>query len=243
MKRLSNVRRVATVSAMSAALLASGALANAETASTTSTTSPVPTTDATSTASTNPFSSLLSQAQNNPSATSAVSQLFTSALTPSATTDTATGVVNPLTATNPLTSALTTPHEAGVSIPQTFMYPAPTSGCSIGNSAMGITLGVAMAGPNWPLPPNIERGHVLFKAVPGFSADPTKSNIQVAWINLTNGHNGIAKLDGNIAGIPMIAKDVTTGEGQILAAMFGSIKTTDGKTCQIMIPTVGKFKA
>jgi hypothetical protein len=217
--RVSTVARVSAVTAMTAALFVGGAIAQAETTDAT-------TTDVT-TQSSNPFSSLLQQSAGDSAATGAVTQLFGAALKPAIGVD-----------------QQEPEHEFGISLPKPFMYPAPTAGCSIdGGSKMGVTLGVAMTGPNYPLPPHIERGHVLFKSVPGFVADPNKSDIQVAWINLSNGKNGIAKLDGDVAGVPMIAKDVETGEGHIMAAMFGSIKTTGGKSCQILVPTVGQFEA
>jgi len=216
MSRMFTVRRITAVATMTGALFVAGAVvAQAEPDATAQ---PI---------TTNPFSSLLQQSAGDTAATSAVAQLFGSAIKPAIG-----GVENPV---DP---------EFGISIPKPFMYPAPTTGCSIdGGDKMGVTLGVALSGPNWPLPPHIQRGHVLFKAVPGFAADPKTSDIKVAWINLSNGKNGIEKLDGDVAGIPMIAKDVNTGSGHIMAAMFGSIKTPTGKSCQIMVPTVGQFTA
>ncbi len=214
MSRRSTFRRVAVVAALTAGLFVGGAVAQAEPDVTTQ---PV--------SSDNPFTSLLQQSAGDAQKTSAVTQLFGAALKP------AIGVDHD------------DEHEFGIGKPKPFIYPAPTAGCSLDNSKMGVTLGVAISGPNYPLPPHIKRGHVLFKAVPGFAADAKKSDIQVAWINMSNGKHGFAKLDDDIAGIPMIAKDVETGEGHILAAMYGSIKTPDGKSCQILVPTVGQFVA
>ena len=170
MSRMSTIRRVTAVTAMTAAFFVAGAIAQAEPDATIQ---PITTP--------NPFSSMVKKAAGDTEATTAVAQLLGAAVKPAIGVEESAG------------------HEFGISMPKSFLYPAPTAGCSIDGSKMGVTLGVAMSGPNFPLPPHLERGHVLFKAVPGFAADPKTSDIQVAWINLSNGKNGFAKLDDDVA--------------------------------------------
>ncbi len=132
--------------------------------------------------------------------------------------------------------------ELGLSAPQSFMYPAPTLGCGVGSTPATVTLALAQAGPNFPIPPWIERGQMRFQALPGHVDVPKTSDLSVAWFNLATFKGGIVKLDDNIGGIPTLSKTVPTGQGTVLAAMFGGVTYAGGANC-FALPTVGSFTA
>lgn len=132
--------------------------------------------------------------------------------------------------------------ELGITTPTPFAYPAPTLGCGIGNAPVTVTVASAQSGPNFPIPPWVERGDLRFQAIPGFVDVPKSSDLSVAWINLGTLQGGVVKLDDNIGGIPTLSKTVKTGEGTVLAALFGGVGYQSGKNC-FALPTVGSFDA
>ncbi|KAA0021319.1 hypothetical protein [Antrihabitans cavernicola] len=132
--------------------------------------------------------------------------------------------------------------ELGITTPQPFLYPAPTLGCGIGGTPVTVTVASAQAGPNFPIPPWIERGNLRFQAIPGFVDVPKTSDLSVAWINLGTFQGGVTKLDDSLAGIPTLSKTINTGQGTVLAALFGGVGYTSGKNC-FALPTVGSFDA
>ncbi len=132
--------------------------------------------------------------------------------------------------------------ELGFTTPQSFMYPAPTLGCGVGTAPATVTLALAQSGPNFPIPPWIERGQLRFQALPGHVDVPKSSDLSVAWFNLATFKGGIVKLDDNINGIPTLSKTVPTGSGTVLAAMFGGVSYAGGANC-FALPTVGSFTA
>lgn len=131
--------------------------------------------------------------------------------------------------------------EFGITTHQPFAYPAPTLGCGVGGPVT-VTVASAQPGPNFPIPPWIERGSLRFQAIPGFVDVPKSSNLSVAWINLGNFQGGVVPLDDNLGGIPTLSKTVKTGNGPVLAALFGGVDYASGKNC-FALPTVGRFQA
>lgn len=127
---------------------------------------------------------------------------------------------------------------------QDFLYPAPTLGCGIDGSPVTVTLGTAQAGPNFPSIPWVAAEQLRFQAIPAHVALPTTSGLSVAWLNINTFKGGIVPLDDTlpIIGTPMMSKVVDTGEGKVLAAMFGKVDYSDGKSCTVL-PTVGAFDA
>lgn len=132
--------------------------------------------------------------------------------------------------------------DVGVTVPQQFLYPAPTLGCAVTNGATTATLSTAQAGPNFPIPPWIESGSLRFQAVPGHIGIPSSSNLTVAWFNTSTLQGGMTALDDNVAGIPTLSKTVVTGHGPVLAAVWGDVGYADGANCSA-VPTVGSFTA
>lgn len=138
-------------------------------------------------------------------------------------------------------AGITPAAEFGITVPQPFAYPAPTLGCGVGGPVT-VTVASAQSGPNFPIPPWIERGSLRFQAIPGFVDVPKASNLSVAWINLGNLQGGVVPLDDNLGGIPTLSKTVKTGNGPVLAALFGGVDYASGKNC-FALPTVGRFDA
>jgi hypothetical protein len=138
-----------------------------------------------------------------------------------------------------LTTALP---ELGVTVAQPFFYPSPTLGCGIAGAPGTVTIATAQAGPNFPIPPWIERGDLRFQALPGYIGVPTASNLSVAWINLSTLKGGIDPLDDVLLGVPTMSKTVKSGQGIVLAALFGSVTYSSGASC-FALPTVGSFNA
>ncbi|MBJ8337667.1 hypothetical protein JGU71_02095 [Antrihabitans sp. YC3-6] len=132
--------------------------------------------------------------------------------------------------------------DLGITTPQPFIYPAPTLGCGIAGAPATVTVASAQGGPNFPIPPWINKGELRFQAIPGFVDIPKTSNLSVAWINLSTFKGGIVTLDDNLAGIPTLSKTVPTGSGPVLAAMFGGVSYASGANC-FALPTVGSFTA
>lgn len=65
--------------------------------------------------------------------------------------------------------------------------------------------------------------------------------VTVYWFNLSTFLGGTATLDDSTLGlgdIHNLTKTVKTGEGQIVAAIAGSVNTLVGKTCNVL-PTIG----
>ncbi|NMM85585.1 hypothetical protein B2J88_14600 [Rhodococcus sp. SRB_17] len=126
---------------------------------------------------------------------------------------------------------------------QNFMYPAPTLGCGLDGQMATVTLSTAQAGPNFPLPA-IKDDQLRFQALPAYLAIPKTSGLSVAWLNTTTFKSGIVPLDDSIPilGTPMLSKVVDTGNGKVLASIFGKVDYTDGKSCTVL-PTVGTFDA
>ncbi|RDI23180.1 hypothetical protein DEU38_11244 [Rhodococcus sp. AG1013] len=135
-----------------------------------------------------------------------------------------------------------TGQEVGATTAKDFMFPAPTFGCGVAGNPMTVTVASAQAGPNFPLPPWIERGNLRFQAVPAHLAIPKESGLQVAWFNVTTLEGGVVPLDDTLLNVPTLSKTVETGEGTVLAALFGQVKYDSGTTCTAL-GTVGQFTA
>ncbi|WFR71270.1 hypothetical protein P9209_19010 [Prescottella defluvii] len=71
---------------------------------------------------------------------------------------------------------------------------------------------------------------------------PKESDLQVAWFNTTTLKGGVVPLDDTVMNVPVLAKTVDTGEGNVLAALFGQVKCQSGTTCTAL-GTVGQFTA
>jgi hypothetical protein len=132
--------------------------------------------------------------------------------------------------------------EFGVTAPQDFMYPAPTLGCGVGESPVTVTVASAQAGPNFPLPPFIERGQLRFQALPAHVDFPKQSGLNVVWFNADTFKGGIEPLNDVLLGVPTMSKTVATGAGTVFAALYGDVTYQSGKTC-FALPTVGSFTA
>lgn len=134
--------------------------------------------------------------------------------------------------------------DLGITTPAPFMYPAPTLGCAIADNPATVTLATAQSGPNFPLPPWVDKGQLRFQALPGHIGIPETSGLSVAWFNLTTFQSGTVSLDEKLPVLdtPLLSKVVDTGEGTVLAAMFGTVDYVGGTTCTV-IPTVGSFTA
>ncbi|WP_246782662.1 hypothetical protein [Rhodococcus maanshanensis] len=132
--------------------------------------------------------------------------------------------------------------EFGVTRPQDFMYPAPTLGCGVGETPVTVTVASAQAGPNFPLPPFIERGQLRFQALPAHVDFPKQSGLSVIWFNTTTFKGGMEPLNDVLLGVPTMSKTVATGAGTVLAALYGDVTYQSGKTC-FALPTVGTFTA
>ncbi|MFE4500016.1 hypothetical protein ACFRFQ_09120 [Rhodococcus sp. NPDC056743] len=130
----------------------------------------------------------------------------------------------------------------GVTTPASFMYPAPTVGCGLDGQMATVTLATAQSGPNFPLPPWVEDNQLRFQALPAYIGIPETSELSVAWINTSTFKGGIVPLDESFGDVPLMSTVVDTGDGKVLAAMFGKVDYTDGKSC-IVLPTVGSFDA
>ncbi|QBJ94596.1 hypothetical protein ERC79_00380 [Rhodococcus sp. ABRD24] len=135
-----------------------------------------------------------------------------------------------------------TGQEVGATKAQDFMFPAPTFGCGVAGNPMTVTVANAQAGPNFPIPPWIERGNLRFQAIPAHVDIPKQSDLRVAWFNTTTMKGGLAPLDDNLLNVPTLSKTVTTGEGTVIAAMFGQVRYESGTTCTAL-GTVGQFTA
>ncbi|MDI9913751.1 hypothetical protein [Rhodococcus sp. IEGM 1379] len=127
---------------------------------------------------------------------------------------------------------------------QNFMYPAPTLGCGLDGAPATVTLGTAQAGPNFPSIPWVNADQLRFQAIPAYPSIPKTSGLSVAWMNTTTFKGGIVPLDDMIPilNTPLLSKVVDTGDGKVLATMFGNVDYIDGKSCTIL-PTVGSFDA
>ncbi|MFC4604465.1 hypothetical protein [Rhodococcus kronopolitis] len=132
--------------------------------------------------------------------------------------------------------------EFGSTRPQNFFYPAPTVGCGVAGNPITVTVATAQAGPNYPIPPWVERGNLHFQAVPGYLGIPKTSGLSVAWFNPTTFRGGIEPLADMLGPFPAMSKTVRTGEGQVFAALFGSVGYEGGASCTAL-PTVGSFTA
>ncbi|WP_231496472.1 hypothetical protein [Rhodococcus sp. UNC363MFTsu5.1] len=132
--------------------------------------------------------------------------------------------------------------EFGVTTPQDFMYPAPTLGCGVGETPVTVTVASAQAGPNFPLPPFIERGQLRFQALPAHVDFPKQSGLSLIWFNTTTFKGGMEPLNDVLLGVPTMSKTVATGAGTVLAALYGDVTYQSGKTC-FALPTVGTFTA
>ncbi|PTR27494.1 hypothetical protein C8K36_104116 [Rhodococcus sp. OK519] len=135
-----------------------------------------------------------------------------------------------------------TGQEVGATTAKDFLFPAPTFGCGVAGNPMTVTVASAQSGPNFPIPPWIERGNLRFQALPAHLDLPKKSDLQVAWFNTTTLEGGVVPLDDTIMNVPTLSKTVATGEGNVLAAMFGQVSYESGTTCTAL-GTVGQFTA
>lgn len=136
----------------------------------------------------------------------------------------------------------TTGQEVGATTAKDFLFPAPTFGCGVAGNPMTVTVASAQAGPNFPLPPWIERGHLRFQAVPAHLGIPKQSDLQVAWFNVDTFESGVVPLDDQLLDVPTLSRTVDTGEGTVLAALFGRVSYESGTTCTAL-GTVGHFTA
>ncbi|QCQ91111.1 hypothetical protein [Rhodococcus sp. SGAir0479] len=135
-----------------------------------------------------------------------------------------------------------TGQEVGTTRTKDFAFPAPTFGCGVAGNPMTVTVANAQAGPNFPMPPWIERGHLRFQALPAHMEIPQQSDLQVAWFNTTTLKGDVVRLDDTLLNVPTLSKTVDTGEGNVLAALFGQVKYGSGTTCTAL-GTVGQFTA
>ncbi|WP_430332555.1 hypothetical protein [Rhodococcus sp. ACT016] len=135
-----------------------------------------------------------------------------------------------------------TGQEVGKTTAKEFLFPAPTFGCGVADNPMTVTVASAQAGPNFPLPPWIARGNLRFQAVPAHLEIPKQSDLQVAWFNTTTLKGGVVPLDDTLLNVPTLSKTVDTGEGNVLAALFGQVTYESGTTCTAL-GTVGQFTA
>lgn len=134
--------------------------------------------------------------------------------------------------------------DLGFTTPAQFMYPAPTVGCGLDGQMATVTLATAQSGPNFPVGPLVKDDQLRFQAIPAYLGIPKTSGLSVAWINTSTFKGGIVPLDETlpIVDTPLLSKVVDTGDGKVLATMFGKVDYTDGKSC-IVLPTVGSFDA
>ncbi|HEY5855943.1 MAG TPA: hypothetical protein VIW24_18340 [Aldersonia sp.] len=118
----------------------------------------------------------------------------------------------------------------------TFAWPSPTTGCGLeGPLTITGASGIGGAVGSHVLP-----GQVRFSAAPRYVGIPTESGLQVGWLNVNTGANGVVAMDEMTEfGSPALAKTVDTGPGYVLAAMWGTIGFADA-TCSLT-PTVGLF--
>ncbi|WP_137724161.1 hypothetical protein [Prescottella subtropica] len=135
-----------------------------------------------------------------------------------------------------------TGHEVGATTTQDFLFPAPTFGCGPADEPMTVTVANAQAGPNFPVPPWIERGHLRFQALPAHLEIPQQSDLQVAWFNTATLRGGVVPLADTVMNVPTLSTTVDTGEGTVLAALFGRVTYPSGVTCTAL-GTVGQFTA
>ncbi|QNG18799.1 hypothetical protein G4H71_21560 [Rhodococcus triatomae] len=144
-------------------------------------------------------------------------------------------------AASALADSLLVPQDILVTLPETFLYPAPTLGCGVGD--LPITFTIATAQPGFNLAPFlIQQGELRFQALPLDIAIPSGSDLTVLWINLSTFQVGSAALDDTALGVPTFSKTVETGEGPVLAALFGGTSYLGGGEC-FVLPTVGIFEA
>jgi hypothetical protein len=134
--------------------------------------------------------------------------------------------------------------DLGFTTPAQFMYPAPTVGCGLDGQMATVTLATAQSGPNFPVGPLVKDDQLRFQAIPAYLGIPKPSELSVAWINTSTFKGGIVPLDETLPVVdtPLLSKVVDTGDGKVLATMFGKVDYTDGKSC-IVLPTVGSFDA
>lgn len=135
-----------------------------------------------------------------------------------------------------------TGQQVGNTTAQEFLFPAPTFGCGMAGSPVTATVASAQSGPNFPMPPWIERGQLRFQALPAHAEIPQQSDLRVAWFNTTTLQGGVVPLDDTVMNVPLLAKTVATGQGNILAAVFGQVHYPSGTTCTAL-GTVGQFTA
>ena len=118
----------------------------------------------------------------------------------------------------------------------TFAWPSPTTGCGL-DGPVTIT---GASGIGGAVGSDVAPGQVRFSAAPRHVGVPTESGLQVAWLNVNTGANGVIAMDEMTEfGSPALAKTVDTGPGYVVAAMWGTIGFADA-TCALT-PTVGLF--
>ncbi|MFI5777832.1 hypothetical protein [Nocardia sp. NPDC051570] len=128
-------------------------------------------------------------------------------------------------------------HIAGGFAP--FAYQAPTIGC--GDNFVTLTAASGVSGQPGPAR-GIAGGPstLRFHATPAVTGFPIAAGLTVAWLNVSNGHSGIAPLDDQTDyHLPGLSKTVETGAGTVVASMWGTINYP-ASLC-VMTPTVGMF--
>ncbi|MGC0364112.1 hypothetical protein ABH922_002096 [Rhodococcus sp. 27YEA15] len=130
----------------------------------------------------------------------------------------------------------------GVTVPKPFLYPAPTLGCGVAGNPVTLTVSTAQGGPNFPIPPWVKDNQLRFQAIPGYLGIPESSGLTVAWLNVNTLAGGIVPLDEKLPLLdtPTLSTVVDTGNGKVLAALFGTVDYIGGEKCYVL-PTVGAF--
>lgn len=127
----------------------------------------------------------------------------------------------------------TAPAHAGP--PHPFGPPALTIGCPNQGSLMSLTGATGQSGPE----PGINPGEIRFQTFPAAPPVPAAGQVTVAWVNMDTGQSGIADLYG---AYPYLSRTVHTGQGRVMATVFGSINIGSSPICQSN-PTFGNFIA
>ncbi len=125
------------------------------------------------------------------------------------------------------------PAQAGP--PHPFGPPALTIGCPNQGSLMSLTGATGQSGPE----PGIGVGEIRFQTFPAAPPIPAAGQVTVAWVNFDTGQSGIADLYGTY---PYYSRTVYTGQGRVMATVFGSINFGSSPICQSN-PTFGNFIA
>ncbi|MDO5730307.1 hypothetical protein [Corynebacterium sphenisci] len=135
-----------------------------------------------------------------------------------------------------------------------FWFPAAVAGCGVGEAPGTVARATVQPGPNFGagpilgkgnlIAPYIPAGHALFHILVGSDRlvpVVQGTDMKVLWLNLSTARGGIADLDDTVLGAGLLAQTsrlVDTGEGGVIAAIYGSAAYADGDVCRVS-PTLG----